>query len=62
MLDINLLLQTSSCPQHLVSSTPQHVLGLGHQPHQMVVLLENIPEEPREDHDPQIAGAQSDQI
>lgn len=32
MLDINLLLQTSSYQQHLVLSTPQHALGLERQP------------------------------
>jgi len=32
MLGINFLLQTSSYPQHLVLSTPQHALGLEHQP------------------------------
>lgn len=81
MLDINLLLQTSSYQQHLVLSTPQHALGLERQPniqiskagaksivyliinekrlpHQMVVLLVSIPEEPQVDHDPQRAVAQ----
>lgn len=32
MLGINFLLRTSSYPQHLVLSTPQHALGLEHQP------------------------------
>lgn len=32
MLDANLLLQTSNYQQHLVLSTPQHELGLEHQP------------------------------